>query len=230
MGIPVSADDMFYRVNADARGRLNASPATVKAMQKNLGLPETGVWDEATDQAYSNWAQGEGYDPNFGMNNDAENWNTVQAALNQRGMGNAPGNPAMEDPAYQAFLRSMGVQQANIKNEIIARTEAVQRAINRNAAGYEVQKKDKQRSIGLGFEDRGLGNSGAQYRQQSEAAAAVDYDRQQSEASQHDALDAANRAATQSLAELGQRRAEEEIAARNRIGQRRAQQTYNPLG
>lgn len=217
-------------VNADAVARLNASPATVKTMQRNLGLPETGVWDDTTDQAYSLWAQGEGFDPNLGMQNDIEGWNTVQAALNQRGMGNAPANPAMEDPSYQAFLRAMGVQQANIKNEILSRTEAVLRAINRNAAGYEVQKKDKQRNIGLGFEDRGLGNSGAQYKQQSEAAAAVDYDRQQSEASQTDALDTANRAATQSLAELGQRRAEEEIAARNRIGQRRAQQTYNPLG
>lgn len=216
-------------INDAAVARLNASPATTKSIQRQLGLPETGVWDDMTDLSYSQWAQSMGYDPNFGMEGNVTNWNTAQAALAQR-TPDTSSNPAMEDPAYAAYLRTMGIGQADIKNEIMARTEAVQRAINRNAAGYEQQKKEGTKKVALGFEDRGLGNSGAQYQQQNEVASNVDYSRNQDEAAQRDALSAANRQSQQALSQLGQKRAEMEFEARTRIGQKRAQQQYNPLG
>lgn len=216
-------------INDAAVARLNASPATTKDIQRKLGLPETGVWDELTDSQYGQWATSMGYDPNFGMDNNATNWNTAQAALAQRAPDTG-GNPAMEDPAYAAYLRTMGISTADIKNEIMARTEAVQRAINRNAAGYEQQKSEGRKKVQLGFQDRGLGNSGAQFNQENEVASNVDYARNQDEAAQRDALSAANRQSQQALSQLGQKRAEMEFEARTRIGQKRAQQTYNPLG
>lgn len=136
----------------------------------------------------------------------------------------------MEDPAFLAFLRMSGVSEANLRNEIIFRTEAAQRAVNRAAAGYEQQKAQAGRNIGLSFEDRGLGNSGEQFRQQGESAAGIDYNRQSNEAQSNDALSLANMQAQNSLAELAQKRVEEEMAARERVGAKRAQQTYNPTG
>jgi hypothetical protein len=217
------------QINDAAVGRLNASPATTKSIQRQLGLPETGQWDETTDNEYAAWAKSMGYDPNFGMDNNATNWNTAQAALAQRAPDTG-GNPAMEDPAYAAYLRTMGIQQADIKNEIIARTTAVQDAINRNAAGYGEQKATQTKNAGLDFQSRGLGNSGAQYQAQDKAVADVTYQQNQDEAAQRDALQVANRNSQQALSQLGQKRAEMEFDARSRIGQKRAQQTYNPLG
>ncbi len=214
------------QINAAAAQRLNADPATTKALQRRLGLPETGVWDEGTDAAMAQFQTSQGRDVNWGLTGNANEWEGLNAALAQRAPEDA--NPAMQDAAYAAYLRQMGVQQANIRNEIQARTEAVQRAINRNAAGYEQQKSEKTRDIALGYEDRGLSSSGARMQDQTKAAASVDYTRQQGEAEQTDALAAANRTAQGSLAELGQRRVEEERAARTRLGQSRAQQVFNP--
>lgn len=219
---------MATNVNEAAVGRLNADPNQVKRIQAAIGVQPTGVWDEWTDSAYADWARTRGIDPNYGMTGNAQEWtDLIQNRINP--LADA-GNPAMEDPAYAAYLRTMGVEQANIKNEIMARTEAVQRAINRNAAGYEQQKSERTKSVGLDFEGRGLGNSGAQYTQQNEASANIDYQRNQDESAQRDALDTANRSSQAALAQLGQRRAEEELAARQRIGEKRAQRTYNPLG
>jgi 6-phosphofructokinase len=133
-----------------------------------------------------------------------------------------------QDPAYAAYLRQFGIQNANIRNEIQARTEAVQRAINRNAAGFEQEKSNKTRDVALGYEERGFAGSGFQQQEQIRTGAEVDYRRQQSEAEQTDSLAGQNRAANNDLNELAQRRAEEEMQARTRIGQKRANQQYNP--
>lgn len=215
------------QVSANALARLSADPGTVKGIQRRLGLPETGMWDDMTDSAFAQFQQSAGRDVSWGLTGNANEWQGLDAALSQRAP--EPGNPAMQDAAYAAYLRQMGVQQANIRNEIQARTEAVQRAINRNAAGFEQQKAEGVRNAGLGWEDRGLFNSGLRQQDQAKTAAGVDYQRQQSEADQTDALATANRQAQNSLSDLAQKRAEEELNARTRIGQKRAQQVYNPM-
>lgn len=215
------------QVSPEVLARLSADPGTVKGIQRRLGLPETGRWDDMTDSAFAQFQQGAGRDVNWGLTGNANEWSGLDAALSQRAPEDV--NPAMQDAAYAAYLRQMGIQQSNIRNEIQARTEAVQRAINRNAAGFEQQKAEGVRNTGLSWEDRGLYNSGLRQQEQGKVAAGVDYQRQQSETEQTDALAQANRQAQNSLSELAQKRAEEELNARTRIGQKRAQQVYNPM-
>jgi len=119
-----------------------------------------------------------------------------------------------------------GVQESNLRGEIQARIDQATRETNRAAAGFEQRKQDETRQVGLDFEDRGLFASGARMRGQSDAAAKVDYQRQMEEAARSDALANENRRTENELAELAQRRAEEEIAARSRIAEKRGAQTY----
>lgn len=213
-------------MNPAALARLNASPDTVKQMQKWLALPETGQMDDGTAAALENFQASKGWDPNFGMSGDATDWNTLTSSLSLRAPEGP--NPAMEDPAYAAFLRTSGVQTSNIKNEILARIEQANSERNRAAAGYEVKKDESNRDVGLAYEDRGFYNSGIRQKEQATEAGKIDYQRNQEEAGRSDALESANRAAQGNLAELGQKRAEEELAARTRINKQRADQTYSP--
>lgn len=208
-------------INDAAVGRLNADPNTTRHLQRSIGVAETGVWDAATDAAWGSFAQAIGIDPNYGMTGNGAEWGDLQQRL-------AAGNPAMEDPAYAAYLRSMGLQQSQIKNEIIARTQAVTDQIARNRAGFEQQKEQATRNTALNFQDRGLGNSGAQYQQQDQQVGAIDYQRQQGEAEQHDALQAYNRGAQNDLSRLATERTNQEYAARERIGMKRAKSVFNP--
>jgi hypothetical protein len=156
-----------------------------------------------------------GLDPNV-------DWGYIQRAMGA--------NPATQDAAYMAFLRQMGAEEANIKNEIQARVETSQRAVNRAAAGYSQQKKEATRNTALGYEDRGFTGGGIAAKAVDEAGAKVDYDRQQYESGETDAIQEANRKAQVQLSDLARQRTEQEFAARRRIGEGRAQQVYDPTG
>jgi hypothetical protein len=213
-------------MNAEGMARLNASPETVRQMQKWLGMPESGVMDPETAAAIENFQVSKGWGADFGMTGNADEWNQLTAGLSQAASG-AP-NVAMEDPAYAAFVRMSGVQTSNIKNEIQARITAANSERNRAAAGYDKKADDTQREVGLDYEDRGFYNSGFRSSMQASKVGDVRYNQNLEEAARTDAMESANRHATQDLAELGQKRAEEEIAARSRINEKRAKQTYNP--
>lgn len=213
-------------MNPAAIDRLNSSPDTVKQLQKWLALPETGQMDPATAGALENFQSSKGWNADFGMTGDQTDWNTLTSSLSLRAPEGP--NPAMEDPAYAAFLRTSGVQTANIKNEILARIDQANSERNRSAAGYQVKKDESNRDIGLAYEDRGFYNSGVRQKEQAAESGKLDYQQNTEDASRTDALETANRAAQGSLADLGQRRAEEEIAARTRVNQTRSQQAYNP--
>lgn len=201
-------------------------PATIGAFQNMLGVPVTMSWDPTTATAMSSFLAETGRDQNKQGTDSAGDWEEITAALRNR-QAQGP-NPAMEDPAYQAFLRMSGVQTANIKNEIQARIEQTQRENNRAAAGYAQQKDEQTRNIGLDYEDRGFYSSGARTGAQGTAAGKIDYARQQDETARNDALASANRTAEGNLAEIGQKRAEEEIAARTRVTAARGRSTYDP--
>lgn len=213
-------------MNPEAIARLNASPGTVKQIQKWLAIPETGAMDQETATALENFQTSKGWDANFGMTGDAADWNQLNSALSLRAPEGP--NPAMEDPAYAAFLRTSGVQTANIKNEILARITQANSERNRSAAGYDVKRDESNRDIGLDYEDRGFYNSGFRTTKQAAEEGKITYGQNMEDAGRTDALESANRAAQGSLAELGQRRAEEETAARTRVNKQRADQVYNP--
>lgn len=213
-------------VNPAAAARLAASPETVKQLQRWLGLPESGQWDGPTADALEAFQTSKGWDADFGMTGNATDWNTLTSALSLRAPEGP--NPAMEDPQYAAFLRTSGVTTANIKNEILARIEQANSERNRSAAGYATKKDETMRNVGNEYESRGFYSSGIRQQEQAAEAGKLDYQMQMEDAARTDALQNANRGAQNQLAELGQRRAEEEIAARTRVNERRAKQTYDP--
>jgi len=146
-----------------------------------------------------------------------------------------------QDPAYQLFLRNSGAQESEIMDEIKYRTEQNSREINRRAAGFAAQKADaeangavaKQR-IGADFADRGFasGNTARDTQQgyvdQSTQQQIGNIDQQQLEqtASSRDALAGAIRSLGSDAASLYRKRADEELAARNRVAQRQLDSTY----
>lgn len=146
-----------------------------------------------------------------------------------------------QDPAYQLFLRNSGAQESEILDEIKYRTEQNSREINRRAAGFAAQKADaetnagisKQR-VGADFADRGFGSvNTARDQQMSNIDTATqqqigNIDQQQLEytANSRDALASAVRSLGSDAASLYRKRADEELAARNRIAQRQLDTTY----
>lgn len=146
-----------------------------------------------------------------------------------------------QDPAYQLFLRNSGAQESEILDEIRYRTEQNSREINRRAAGFAAQKADAEASgavakqrIGADFADRGFGSGNTArdtqqgYVDQSTQQQIGNIDQQQLEqtASSRDALAGAIRSLGSDAASLYRKRADEELAARNRIAQRQLETTY----
>jgi hypothetical protein len=204
----------------------NLDAGTIGAFQRMLGVPITMAWDPTTDQAMKTHLEGRGLPYGYGTAGDAKEWEFLTATLREN---EANPNPALTDPAYQAYLRQSGVQQATIKDEILARIDTANRERNRAAAGFQMQKDTTTKNIATDFEGRGLYSSGVRQSQQADASGKIDFQMQQEDAARNDALTEANRRAEQQLAELGQRKAEEEIAARNRVGEKRAKGAYGQV-
>ena len=126
------------------------------------------------------------------------------------------------DPAYQAFLRSSGLHEAQLRDEIQYRIDTTNKQINRRAAGYEDQKSDATRDIGRGYDARGLYQSGARMADQADASADVDRQRLEAEATQRDSLEQQQRGLDAQINALARSRAEEEVAARGRAFEKTA--------
>lgn len=201
-------------------------PGTIGAFQRMLGVPITSQWDPATEGAMRTFLQTRGLEYGYGADGNAANWENLTGALREN---EANPNPALTDPAYQAFLRQSGVQQQNLRDEILARIDQTNRERNRAAQGFQLQKDEGVKNVGLDFEGRGLYSSGTRRGAQGELVQKIDYTMQNEDAARTDALNEQNRRAEQQLAELGQRRAEEEIAARNRVAEKRAKNVYGQV-
>ena len=126
------------------------------------------------------------------------------------------------DPAYQAFLRSSGLHEAQLRDEIQYRIDSTNKQINRRAAGYEDQKSDATRDVGRGYDARGLYQSGARMADQADASADVDRQRLEAEATQRDSLEQQQRGLDAQINALARSRAEEEVAARGRAFEKTA--------
>jgi len=126
----------------------------------------------------------------------------------------------MQDPAYVAFLSSMGLQESDIQGNLALARQGYQQRYQEALPGYEDARKTSTRNIGLNHENRGMYKSGVRLRDQAESAARIDS--QQASALGHMTRGIAEqeRQASSSSNELRRRNALEEILARERLSQR----------
>lgn len=125
--------------------------------------------------------------------------------------------PAM-DPAYLAFLRSSGVQEAETSAEASRRISQLNRGLTRRSAGYAEDSRLAVRDVGEAAEERGMFNSGRRISDQNDAAAAVG--RRQAEDAAQTGDDVSNTSydAATAIARLRRQNAEAELDSRTRIG------------
>jgi len=95
---------------------------------------------------------------------------------------------ASADPAYLAYLRSVGVEDADLQNVAAQRVSALTRQLARGLPGYAQQKQDAVTSVGNEFEDRGVFRSGMRQVKQADAGRAVDTARNEFEAGLRDQI------------------------------------------
>lgn len=206
-------------------------PATIKAFETYLGLPVDGVWDGELASRVGGYQTLLGQTP--GQTRDAAEWEALTAALKRRGEALSPSaDPVpMQDIAFQTFLRESGARESELLDEIQWRTEQSTREINRRAAGFELDRENTRQKIQTDYRERGFGNKSS-FRDRDEGRATTEIDNQQLgyEAGVRDDLQAALRNAQSDINSLYRRRADEELAARQRVGQRTANETYTYVG
>lgn len=125
--------------------------------------------------------------------------------------------PAM-DPAYLAFLRASGVQEAEASAEADTRISQLRRGLNRRAVGYQEDARLTNRAVGEDYENRGLYESGRRVSDQADAAAMIGRQRLDDEETTGDQISNTTNAAASTIARLRRQRAEEELNSRTRIG------------
>ena len=81
---------------------------------------------------------------------------------------------ASADPAYLAYLRSVGVEEADLQNVAAQRVSALTRQLARGLPGYAQQKTDAIQGVGNQFEDRGIFRGGMRQVKQADAGREVD--------------------------------------------------------
>lgn len=95
---------------------------------------------------------------------------------------------ASADPAYLAYLRSVGVEEADLQNVAAQRVSALTRQLARGLPGYAQQRTDAIAGVGHQFEDRGVFRSGNRQIKQADAAREIDRSRNEFEVGLRDQI------------------------------------------
>lgn len=91
----------------------------------------------------------------------------------------APGMPGANDPSYLAYMRQMGVEEANLNILLGHRVGAFTRELGRGLPAYATMRERAITDQGNSWEDRGMFRSGG--RQKAQADAALDVDRERAD-------------------------------------------------
>lgn len=214
----------------------------IRALEEWLGLPVDGVFDPTLDNRVRGYQALLGH-KNPGELSDMGEYNNLVQALQARITSMRPADSVpMQDTAFQAFMRNAGAEEASILDEIRYRTEQNSREINRRAAGFAAEKEEtgkefdqRMRAKTADFTGRGFIADGtsAEQMQQAElgeqrgaALGGIDQQQMEFEAGQNDALSAARRQLMGDVQGIYRKRADEELAARDRIGRQAAEAVY----
>lgn len=139
-------------------------------------------------------------------------------------------NAAFEDPALNAYLRAMGVEEASIRTGVRQQTRDAVRAWEVRQPLYKENLEEARQGIADDAEARGLYRSGATITRQ--AAAARDITRQYLGDRQAvtDAAAGFQRAGAEAVARLRRERAEQELSSRRAATERGAAAAYGARG
>jgi hypothetical protein len=100
----------------------------------------------------------------------------------------APGIPGANDPSYLAYMRQMGVDEANLNILTGHRVNSLTRQLGRALPVYAEKKEVAMRDTGSSFEDRGMFRSGGRMVAQADVGRAVDRERLDYEAGIRDQI------------------------------------------
>lgn len=133
------------------------------------------------------------------------------------------------DLAFTAYLRSLGVDEANLQSEVRRRQSAAQRRFVRDAAGLQAQAEKAYTTTRDSFAERGVLNSSQAVRGLSQSA--EDYGRQglELQANFQEDQAAGNYDAVSRLAAMRRDAQEQEFAARGRTNRTGAESLYGGL-
>lgn len=158
-----------------------------------------------------------------------EGWLDDEAALRTRlragaGLeGESVVAPLLADKTYSAFLRNMQFNESQIQSSLQAAQEAAQRRIKAQAPLYDQQRRQSALSTNRNFEARGMYRSGGRLDKLAKDDKSLDYTQRKFESGINDASAEAERQAIADIAKLRRDRAEQELAARDRLTERSVQ-------
>jgi hypothetical protein len=212
-------------------------------------MPADGTWDPELASKVGAYQSLLGQTP--GQTDNPEQYASLVDQLQQRhsAFNTVPDAVPAQDPAYQAFMRQAGAQESEILDEIRYRTEQNSREINRRAAGFAAQKEEVQQNtntaktqgaqkIQQDYADRGFGGASSNKEQAvntltgnldiqaQQQIGGVDQTQLEQTAGSRDALAEAARRLNSDANSLYRKRADEELAARNRVAQAALNRSY----
>ena len=130
---------------------------------------------------------------------------------------------AAADPAYLAYLRSVGVQESELQNVAGLRVNSLVRQLGRGLPAYAEQRDTAVRQTGESFEDRGVFRSGMRQIRQADAGRAVDRDRNEFEAGIRDQISGTYATGASDIAALRRQLAEQGINSSQTVAINNAQ-------
>ena len=132
----------------------------------------------------------------------------------------SPTLPLTQDPAYNAFMAGLGVQESDIAGNLAVRREGYLQQYNEALPGYADARITSERNIGTNAENRGMYQSGQRLRDQSESLSRIDAQQAAAQGAMTRNQAGAERTAAQDLSSLRREQALQEINARERLSTR----------
>lgn len=128
-----------------------------------------------------------------------------------------PASSASADPAYLAYLRGSGVEEAALQNVLGTRIGALTRQLGRELPAYADKRDQAVENAGLAAESRGFFRSGQRMTDQARAGLAVDRERNNFEANIRDQMAELYGTNAMDIARLRQQLAEQGITGAQNV-------------
>lgn len=127
------------------------------------------------------------------------------------------GRSPAEDPTFLAYMRGLGVEEGEAGAELNYRLGQLQGRLRRRLPAYQDEANEGAEKIGLEYEDRGFGMSGARLVSQARHRRDVSRDALEYEAGIREQMSDLSWDAARSVAKGRRGLAEEELEARQRM-------------
>ncbi len=129
-------------------------------------------------------------------------------------------NPDLsKDPTYAAFLRQMEFDETGIQTALERARTAASSNIASQTPMFEQQRTQAAQNVDRNAEARGMFRSGRRLDQRAQARDSIDLNQRRFEENQRESILGAEQGAADQIARLRRQKAEQELAARNRLTQ-----------